>query len=110
MSTTADVLPYMQSWLDARAAQGPLVAAFNTATTTMATAYSAIAARVAAGDTAAQMSALVTTYVAAKTDYLAKDILQRTAKELTQGRFAAFQQMVDLLAAGEDVPPFSAGP
>jgi hypothetical protein len=106
MSTVADVLPYMQSWLDARTAQAPLVTAFNTATTAMATAYSAIAARVVAGDTAVQMTALVATYAAAKTDYLAKDILQRTAKELTQGRFATFQQMVDLLAAGQDVPPF----
>jgi hypothetical protein len=107
MSTVADVLPYMQSWLDARAAQAPVVTAFNTATTALATAYNAIAARVVAGDTAVQMTALVTAYATAKTTYLTQDGLQRAARELTAGRFITFQQMVELLATGQDVPPFA---
>jgi len=106
MSTVADVLPYMQYWLDARTAQVTALADFATAKTNMATARAAVATRVAAGDTAAMMSAVVTTYLAARVIYLQKDPLQQAAVALTAGRFAVFEQMIELLAAGQTVPPF----
>ena len=106
MSTVADVLPYMQHWLDARTAQTAAVAAFATAKTTMATARNAIATRVAAGDTAVMMTTVVTTYLTARIVYLTQDPLTQAAIALTAGRFAVFEQMVELLATGQDVPPF----
>lgn len=106
MSTVADVLPYMQNWLDARTAQTAAVATFTTAKTAMATARQAVSVRVVAGDTAAAMSALVTTYVNARVTYLAQDALQRAAVDLTASRYATFEQMVELLATGQDVPAF----
>jgi len=107
MSTVADVLPYMQHWLDARAAQVTALADFATAKTNMATARNAVAARVGAGDTAAVMSAVVTTYLGARVIYLQKDPLQRAAVALTAARFQTFEQMMELLATGQTVPPFT---
>ena len=106
MSTVADVLPYMQNWLDARAAQVGVVAGFTAAKTAMTTARQAVTVRVVAGDTAAAMTALVTTYVNARVTFIAQDVLQRAAVDLTASRYAAFEQMVELLATGQDVPPF----
>lgn len=110
MSTLADVLPYMQSWIDARNAQVAVLADYNTAKTTLATARQAVSARVQAGDTAVQMTAVLTTYLAAKVAFVQKDPLQLAAVALTAARFATFEQMMELLAAGQDVPPFVAGP
>jgi hypothetical protein len=107
MSTMADVLPYMQHWLDSRAPETQAKADFAAARSAMATARNAIAARVGAGDTAIQMTALMTTYAAARVTYFATDIAARTAIELTKGRFERFEQMVDLLVNGQDVPPFT---
>jgi hypothetical protein len=110
MSTLADVLPYMQSWLDARAAQATVLTDYNAARAALATARQAVTARVAAGDNAVQMTAVLTTYIAAKVAFVQKDPIQITAVALTAARFQQFEQMVELLAAGQDVPPFVAGP
>lgn len=106
MSTVADVLPYMQHWLDARTAQGPLVTAADNARTTMNTARAAVTARVVAGDTAIQMTAVMTTYVTARTAYLSADAAMRAARATTEQRFQTLEQMVELLAQGQTVPPF----
>jgi hypothetical protein len=107
MSTVADVLPYMQHWLDSRGGEIQAKAAFVAARTAMATARNAVAARVVAGDTAIQMTALLTTYTVMRATYFETDIAAQEAIALTAGRFARFEEMVDLLVNGQDVPAFT---
>lgn len=107
MSTTADILPYMQHWLDSRAGQTQANSDFNAAKTALANARAAIKTRIGAGDTAVQMSALVAAYVAAKEAYVVADLAQRNADATTAGRFERFEQAIDLLVAEQDVPPFT---
>lgn len=106
MSTVADILPYMQNWLDARAALAASTTTWTAARTSVTAARTAISARVAAGDTALAMSALVTTYITARGAYITQDAIQRAAVDLTNARWATLGQMEELLATGQDVPVF----
>ena len=109
MSTVADYLPYMQAWLDARAAQTQPIADYNSAKTAMQNARQAVGARVAAGDTAVQMTALVQTYATNRATYLTADAAMRNALDKTATTAATSEAMMELLCTGQTIPPYVPG-
>jgi len=110
MSNAADVAPYLQAWLDARAPLNTAKSEFTTAQTNVQNARAALQTAVTTGNkTAVQAQPEVQAWLDAQAVYVIKDAAVRAAQAALDLARQTFEQMALIASSGGTVPPFGTG-